>query len=119
MHIPARTLLAVALAAADHGAVAAAEADANATPAASMAAAATNFLDALTPELRAKAMLPFADQGRMDWHNVPRERIGVAFKAMDLAQRTAARELVRSALSRDGANKVEEIMALESVLREI
>ena len=43
-----------------------------------MAAAATNFLDALTPELRAKAMLPFADQGRMDWHYVPRERIGVA-----------------------------------------
>jgi hypothetical protein len=38
---------------------------------------------------------------------------------MDGAQRAAARELMRSALSATGANKVEEIMALEIVLQEI
>ncbi len=84
-----------------------------------MAAAASSFLDALTPELRAQASRPFGDQARLDWHYVPRERIGVSFKAMDDAQRAAARELMRSALSATGANKVEEIMALEIVLQEI
>lgn len=121
MSIPARTLLAlaVALAATDPGTVATAEGNADVAPAARMAAAAAKFLDTLTPELRAKAALPFADEGRLDWHFVPRARIGVAFKAMDDTQRIAARELVRSALSSSGANKVEEIMALETVLREI
>lgn len=99
--------------------VSAADSAVDSAPAARMAAAATSFLDALTPELRAQASRPFGDQARLDWHYVPRERIGVSFKAMNDAQRAAARELMRSALSATGANKVEEIMALEIVLREI
>jgi hypothetical protein len=116
MSLPA---LAVAVAIAASASAPAAEIAEDSAPAARMAAAATKFLDALTPELRAKAALPFEDQARLDWHYVPRDRIGVAFKAMDETQRAAARELMRSALSSTGANKVEQIMALETVLIEI
>ena len=87
--------------------------------AARMAVAADAFLDSLTPELRAKAALPFDDSSRGDWHYIPRERVGVAFKEMNDTQRTAAKALLRSALSSNGAKKVEEIMALEAVLHEI
>ena len=79
----------------------------------------STFLRSLTPELRTRAALPFEDGARQDWHYVPRERLGVAFKAMDEAQRHAAQDLLRAALSSTGVNKVEEIMALETVLREI
>lgn len=87
--------------------------------AARMAAAASAFLDSLSPELRAKAALPFDDPSRVDWHYIPRVRVGVAFKEMSDIQRTAAQALLRSALLSNGANKVEEIMALEAVLHEI
>ncbi len=118
MSLPALAL-AVAVAAAASSPAAAAPNEGDSAAAARMAAAAIKFLDAHTPEQRAQAALPFEAQGRMDWHYVPRERIGVAFKAMDGSQRAAARELIRSALSSTGANKVEEIMALETLLIEI
>ncbi len=111
--------LAVAVAVTATGPAAVAETAVDSASAARMAVAAARFLDALTPELRTRAALPFEDQGRLDWHYVPRERIGVSFKAMDDAQRAAARELMRSALSMTGASKVEQIMALETVLNEI
>lgn len=117
MSLPALALAAAFAAASGPSAAAPSEVDS--AHAARMAAAANRFLDALTPELRAKAALPFDDAARLDWHYVPRVRIGVAFKAMDDSQRAAARELIRSALSSTGANKVEEIMALETVLIEI
>lgn len=89
------------------------------TPTADMAAAAAVFLDSLTPELRARAALPFEDKAREDWHYVPRRGAGVEFSEMNDAQRIAARNLMRSALSSRGMNKVEEIMQLDAVLREM
>lgn len=88
-------------------------------PGAEMAAAATRFLESLTPEQRAKAALPFDDKARQDWHYVPRHEPGIELGAMNDAQRTSARALMRSALSSHGMNKVEEIMQLDAVLREI
>lgn len=89
------------------------------TPAADMAAAATAFLDSLTPQLRARAALPFDDASREDWHYIPRHTAGVEFSEMNDAQRLAARNLMRAALSSRGMNKVEEIMQLDAVLREM
>ena len=89
------------------------------SPARDMAEAATKFLDSLTPELRAKAALAFDDKSREDWHYVPRTRAGVEFGEMSESQRIAARDLMRSALSSRGMNKVEEIMLLDAVLREM
>jgi hypothetical protein len=87
-------------------------------PTRDMAAAASAFLDALTPELRARASVPLNDKAREDWHYVPRERAGVEFGAMTDHQRMAARALLRSVLSSRGMNKVEQIMLLDAVLRE-
>jgi len=84
-----------------------------------MAAAATAFLDSLPPPLRAKAALPFDDKARQDWHYIPRDHAGIEFTQLSDAQKLAARQLIRSALSSQGMNKVEEIMLLDSVLLEL
>ncbi len=84
-----------------------------------MAAAAVKFLDSLTPELRKKAVLAFDDRAREDWHYIPRQASGVEFGEMNEAQRIAARGLMRSTLSSQGMNKVEEIMLLDGVLRDV
>ncbi len=84
-----------------------------------MAEEAVRFLDSLTPDLRAKAALAWNDKAREDWHYVPRDSAGVEFSEMNESQRIAARALMRSALSSRGMNKVEEIMLLDTVLREM
>jgi hypothetical protein len=83
-------------------------------------AAATAFLSALTPELRAKANLKFDDPNRFDWHYVPRpgQRKGLPLKEMTPAQRQAAQKLLASALSAKGVKQSGQIMNdLELVLR--
>lgn len=88
-------------------------------PNAEMAAAASRFLASLTPELRAKAALPFEPAVREKWQYVPAARDGVSFAEMNDAQKMAARDLMRSALSARGVGKVEQIMLLDAVLREV
>ena len=88
-------------------------------PTADMAAAATAFLDSLSQPLRAKAQLPFESASRTDWHYIPRDRSGLEFSQMDAPQRTAARSLMHRTLSSQGAGKVEQIMLLDNVLRDL
>jgi hypothetical protein len=61
----------------------------------------------------------FDAEERLFWHYVPMARRGVTFGEMDETQRTAAKELLRTALSEAGYRKVETIRALETVLQEI
>lgn len=82
-----------------------------------MAKAATSFLDALTPEQRDEATFKFDGKERTDWHFIPKERLGVAFKEMSLEQRRAAHQLMKSALSQKGYLKSTTIMSLEQILR--
>jgi hypothetical protein len=77
------------------------------------------FLASLDPALRASASIAFDDRARKDWHFVPRTRPGVTFAQLTDAQRVAARRLVRSALSARGMLKVESVMDLDAVLREL
>lgn len=84
-----------------------------------MAAAAEAWLDSLGPDRRAKASQEFDGPARTDWHFVPRMRPGVTFGEMSDEQRRAARALLRSALSAQGVFKVDAIMALDGVLREL
>lgn len=84
-----------------------------------MADAATRFLNALSPTLRTKAVIPFEDDERFNWHYIPRSRKGVSFKEMTSEQRTAAHALLRSALSAKGYEKTTAIIALETILGEI
>ncbi len=84
---------------------------------ADMSAAAAAYLNALTPELRARASAPFDGPRRTDWHYVPRDRAGVTFGQMSEPQRIAARNLMRAALSSKGLLKADAIMSLDNVLR--
>ncbi len=84
-----------------------------------MVAAAQAFLDSLSRDLQTKAVIPFNDEERYDWHYVPRSRRGVSLKAMNFAQRNAGLNLLRSALSSKGYEKSTGIFALEEILGEI
>ncbi len=87
--------------------------------AAEMAAAASNFLVALTPEQRAKATYDFKDEQRFDWHFIPRPRKGLPIQEMRPDQRPLAHALLASGLSHRGYFKAATIMSLEHVLFEM
>ena len=84
-----------------------------------MAAAAKNFLSALTPEQKAKATFDFAGTERTNWHFIPRERQGLQIKDMTQEQRLLAHALLATGLSHRGYAKAVSIMSLEAVLAEM
>ncbi len=92
---------------------------ANAAEAPSASAAALRLIEATPQGSRAKLGQPFTDAARSDWHYVPRQRVGIAWRDMSAPQREAATALLRTALSDAGLDKVRAVMALEIVLREL
>jgi hypothetical protein len=86
-------------------------------PAWEAVAAGQKFLASLRQEQRMQATIPFADQERLNWHYIPRERKGVPFKVLTPAQRKAADLLLESSLSEEGLRKARAIRQLEDVLR--
>src|SRR5438094_777576 len=83
------------------------------TPAEEMAGAANNFLAALTPDQRAKAVYELKDEERFDWHFIPKPRKGLPVKEMSPAQRNLAHALLSTGLSQQGYAKAATIMSLE------
>ena len=49
-----------------------------------------DFLNALGPDLRRRAVFPFAAEERWNWHYIPKARNGVPLTAMTEARRQAA-----------------------------
>jgi hypothetical protein len=87
--------------------------------AASMAGAATKFLESLTPEQRQKAAFGFESEERLKWHFIPTEmfpRNGLIIGDMTEAQRKAAHGLLQAGLSQRGYMTTTAIMDLETVL---
>ncbi len=84
-----------------------------------MASAATAFLAALPADARARAVFAFEDRERLNWHYVPRQRAGVAFKEMPAAGRSAAHDLMKASLSAAGYAKAADVIRLEGVLRQL
>lgn len=82
-------------------------------------AAARKLLDALPTDLRARCNLPFDGPERPDWHFVPRTRPGVTLGEMPQPARDASHDLLRSALSPRGLAKVDDIMSLDAILRDM
>ena len=82
-----------------------------------MARAAHDFLNALTPEQRAKAVFPLEDEERLNWHFIPRARKGLPLREMTPAQKLLAHGLLSAGLSQRGYKKAVTIMSLEEVLR--
>src|SRR5580765_2354089 len=84
-----------------------------------MTEAATKFLGSLTPEQKAKATFPFADEERMRWHFIPNEmfpRKGLTIKEMTEPQRQLAHALLKTGVSQKGYLAVTQIMSLEDIL---
>lgn len=84
-----------------------------------MLAGARALLEATSTGQRGELQHPFTLEARGDWNYTPRSRPGIAFKAMDDAQRRAAQQLLAAALSEPGLVKVQAIIALEIALREM
>ncbi len=84
-----------------------------------MADAANHFLDALTPEQKAKATFDLKDTERSNWNFVPLIRKGLTFKEMTPGQHLLGQALLSSALSQRGYMKAVTIMSLDDVLKEI
>ena len=90
--------------------------------AATMAKAATQFLDGLSADQRARAVLPFDGEERLRWHFIPNEmfpRKGLMIKEMNESQRRLAHDLLRTGLSARGYNKITSIIELEDILKAI
>jgi hypothetical protein len=113
-----RLVVAVTLIAACTGAVMIASQKSAAT----MQKAATQFLDSLSPDQKARASFPFDGEERLRWHFIPNEtfpRKGLMIKDMNEAQRRLAHDLLRSGLSARGYLKVTSIIELEDILKAI
>jgi hypothetical protein len=95
------------------------------TPAVQMAQAAQKFLDRLTPEQKAKAMIDFDSKERTNWYFVPREknkqsiRKGLPLKDMTAEQKKTALALVAAGTSARGNQQATTIMSLEAILRDL
>jgi Protein of unknown function (DUF3500) len=85
----------------------------------SAAAAALRLIETTAPGDRAQLQWSFDEQRRSDWHYTPRQRDGVAWKAMTPEQRLATTALLQSALNERGHDKVRALMALETTLRDL
>ena len=86
---------------------------------ADMVAKATAWLETLDDQQRQAASFSFDSDERLNWHFIPRERLGLPIKQMCLAQRRAAYGLLQSGLSHEGYLKATTIMSLEGILREL
>jgi hypothetical protein len=90
--------------------------------AATMANAASQFLEGLSADQRAKAVLPFDGEERLRWHFIPNEmfpRKGLMIKEMNESQRRLAHDLLRTGLSARGYNKITSIIELEDILKAV
>ena len=90
--------------------------------ASAMATAADKWLASLSTDQKQRATFPFDSEERLRWHFVPNEtfaRKGVQIKEMTEAQRTLARDLLKTGLSARGYLTASSIMELEKVLQSI
>jgi hypothetical protein len=86
---------------------------------AEVAKAANGFLASLPEDRRLGAKAAFQSRDRTTWRYTPGGRPGMPLQEMSPAQREAAQALLRSFLSSEGYLKVQSIIGLELVLREL
>lgn len=90
-----------------------------------MAVSAGKLLGTLSAEQKAKAAYELKSDVRTAWHFIPSEmlqggfRKGLSFKEMSAAQRTLVHDLLKTILSERGQAKVNGIISLEDILRDL
>lgn len=97
----------------------AARAAGTAEAAAEMTLAAQRFLQSLDAEQRERAVFPRDAAERLDWHYIPRERLGIPFKDLRPEQAPLGHALLATALSHRGFLQATTIMSLEAILKEM
>ncbi|QDT09388.1 DUF3500 domain-containing protein [Planctomycetes bacterium K23_9] len=81
---------------------------------------ADSFLSSLDEDQKAKAIVPYDSDQRVDWHFIPKKtRKGLALRDMNSAQRSSALRLIRATLSEAGYDKASKTMLMEAVVREL
>ena len=86
---------------------------------ASLLEASQAFLQGLSEEQRAKVMYEFNSDERLNWHFIPKQRIGLALKDLSQTQQARVMSVLQAGLSEQGYSKAETIRQLENVLREM
>ena len=84
-----------------------------------MAVAARRFLDSLPREKAEKATFKFDVPERINWHFIPRDRLGLPIKELTSEQRALAFGLIATGLGGSGNLKATTIMSLEQILLEL
>jgi hypothetical protein len=79
---------------------------------------AQRFINTLSDAQKKKAVYSSNSEEKYNWHYFPKnDRKGIAIGELNEQQRKAALDLLRVCFSERGAQKVEDVMALEAVLR--
>ncbi|MEM7387916.1 MAG: DUF3500 domain-containing protein [Verrucomicrobiota bacterium] len=86
-----------------------------------MAAAATDFLNSLSEEQKAKAQFELKIDERKNWHYVPKtnKRKGLVMNELKIHQSHLAHALLMTGMSHKGYGKAMAVMSLEQVLHEL
>ena len=84
-----------------------------------MADAANALLAALEDDQKEKATFAWESDERVNWHFIPRERLGLPLMEMREDQRELAHALLATGMSRRGYIKAMNVMSLERVLWEL
>ncbi|MBM3290584.1 MAG: DUF3500 domain-containing protein [Candidatus Hydrogenedentes bacterium] len=79
-------------------------------------AGATALIDSLDAPQREKAVMPFNSDERLNWHFVPKARLGLPLKDMNDKQKELALALLKTLLGQEGFDTVETIRSLEEIL---
>ena len=80
---------------------------------------ANHFISLLTNEQKLETLFPFDDNERYNFHFVPIERKGITFNELNPEQTKAGLTLLKSCLSEQGYKNAIDIVAMESILKEI
>lgn len=78
----------------------------------------SKFRAGLVEAQRAKLEIPFESEERLNWHFVPKERVGLSYADMTPEQSENATNVLKNLVSAAGFEKVSTIRDLEDVLRE-
>lgn len=74
------------------------------------------FLSSLSPAMRQKALMRFGDEGRFDWHYVPRSRGGLPLGDLNKEQTSLLHAFLRANLGTAGYRKAAGVIELEPIL---
>lgn len=86
---------------------------------ADLLSASKTFIDSLDEEAKSEAVFAFNSEERLNWHFIPKQRLGPSLNDLSAAQDKLLLKLVESGLSQSGYAKAETIRSLEGVLREM